>query len=78
LYGIERKATDEQLPESDVLALRQQEAMRSLNHWKMDETGIPGSASKSAIGKPWPTASKDAATHDLYHRWQTEYRQQPS
>lgn len=52
LYGIERKATDEQLPESDVLALRQQEAMpilESLGRW-MKQTYLEV-LPKSAIGK---------------------------
>jgi transposase len=52
LYGIERKATAEQLPESDVLALRQQEAMpilESLGRWMKQAylEVLP----KSAIGK---------------------------
>jgi transposase len=52
LYGIERKATDEQLSESDVLALRQQEAMpilESLGRWMKQAylEVLP----KSAIGK---------------------------
>jgi transposase len=52
LYGIERKATDEQLSESAVLALRQQEAMpilESLGRW-MKQTYLEV-LPKSAIGK---------------------------